>query len=91
MKKKVECNNERSEVEATSDGWLGYAKEKVTKLLRVKMEEGYTYLKLKMLTSLELHEHCLQPCEANKGYSFTPKAPGYGIEMKEESTQKYEF
>lgn len=38
-----------------------------------------------------LHEHFLHPCEVSKGYFITPQAPGYSVEMKEESMTKYEF
>lgn len=38
-----------------------------------------------------LHEHFLHPCEVSKGHFITPLAPGYSVEMKAESMDRYEF
>ena len=38
-----------------------------------------------------LHEHFIDPVEIRKGNYQTPLSPGYSIEMKPESLDKYEF
>jgi L-galactonate dehydratase len=38
-----------------------------------------------------LHEHFLYPCEVKNGYFITPTSPGYSVEMKPESMERYAF
>jgi L-galactonate dehydratase len=38
-----------------------------------------------------LHEHFLHPCEVKDGYFVTPMSPGYSVEMKPESMERYAF
>jgi L-galactonate dehydratase len=38
-----------------------------------------------------LHEHFLHPCEVKKGYFVTPMSPGYSVEMKPQSMERYAF
>jgi L-galactonate dehydratase len=38
-----------------------------------------------------LHEHFLHPCEVKNGYFVTPMSPGYSVEMKPESMERYAF
>ncbi|KAF2663928.1 L-galactonate dehydratase [Microthyrium microscopicum] len=38
-----------------------------------------------------LHEHFLHPCEVKEGHFVTPMAPGYSVEMKEESRARYAY
>lgn len=38
-----------------------------------------------------LHEHFLHPCLVDKGHFVTPLSPGYSVEMKEESMDRFEF
>jgi L-galactonate dehydratase len=38
-----------------------------------------------------LHEHFVHPSSASDGFYVTPLAPGYSVEMKEESMLRYEY
>ena len=38
-----------------------------------------------------LHDHFLHPASAVDGFYVTPLAPGYSVEMKEESMDKFEY
>ncbi|EOD43498.1 putative l-galactonate dehydratase protein [Neofusicoccum parvum] len=38
-----------------------------------------------------LHEHFLHPSEIKNGYYVTPVSPGYSVEMKADSMEKFEF
>ena len=38
-----------------------------------------------------LHEHFFHPSEIKDGYYVTPKDPGYSVEMKPESMEKYAY
>lgn len=38
-----------------------------------------------------LHEHFVHPSSALDGFYVTPLAPGYSVEMKEESLLRYEY
>ncbi|KAF2452728.1 enolase C-terminal domain-like protein, partial [Lineolata rhizophorae] len=38
-----------------------------------------------------LHEHFLHPSEVRDGHYVTPMEPGYSVEMKPESMERYEF
>ena len=38
-----------------------------------------------------LHEHFLHPAETESGYYITPQAPGYSVEMKQESLERYTY
>jgi len=38
-----------------------------------------------------LHEHFLDPVVAKNGRYHAPQMPGYSIEMRPESLEKYEF
>jgi L-galactonate dehydratase len=38
-----------------------------------------------------LHEHFVTPVEVKGGYYQAPTGPGFGVRMKEESMQRYEF
>ncbi|OJD31705.1 l-galactonate dehydratase [Diplodia corticola] len=38
-----------------------------------------------------LHEHFLHPSEIKNGYYVTPTSPGYSVEMKADSMDKFEF
>lgn len=38
-----------------------------------------------------LHEHFLEPAQAVDGYYVTPQAPGYSVQMKPETLERYSF
>lgn len=38
-----------------------------------------------------LHEHFFNPSKVENGYYVTPTAPGYSVEMRPESMDKFEF
>jgi L-galactonate dehydratase len=38
-----------------------------------------------------LHEHFVHPSSAEAGYYVTPLAPGYSVEMKEQSMDRFEY
>jgi L-galactonate dehydratase len=38
-----------------------------------------------------LHEHFLHPCRVDQGHFVTPLSPGYSVEMKVESMDRFEF
>jgi L-galactonate dehydratase len=38
-----------------------------------------------------LHEHFKHPAKVNRGYLVAPTEPGYSVELKAESMQKFEF
>ena len=38
-----------------------------------------------------LHEHFVHPSSVRNGYNVTPAHPGYSVEMKKESMDRYEF
>lgn len=38
-----------------------------------------------------LHEHFLHPAGTESGYYITPQAPGYSVEMKHESLERYSY
>jgi L-fuconate dehydratase len=38
-----------------------------------------------------LHEHFVEPCRIEQGHYMMPTAPGYSIEMVEETLQDYRF
>jgi L-galactonate dehydratase len=38
-----------------------------------------------------LHEHFLHPCRVDSGYFVTPTHPGYSVEMKQESMDRYAY
>ncbi|KAK0742422.1 enolase C-terminal domain-like protein [Apiosordaria backusii] len=38
-----------------------------------------------------LHEHFVNPSVIEKGYYVTPKEPGYSVQMREESMERYEY
>lgn len=38
-----------------------------------------------------LHEHFLEPAQTEAGHYVTPQAPGYSVQMKPESLEKYSF
>ncbi|KAJ5819012.1 hypothetical protein N7474_004603 [Penicillium riverlandense] len=38
-----------------------------------------------------LHEHFLEPAQTNSGHYITPQAPGYSVQMKPESLERYSF
>jgi L-galactonate dehydratase len=60
--------NEAVPAYTTSAGWLGYDKEKVKKLLRETMDEGYHYFKMKVGTSLQEDRDRLSLARSVIGY-----------------------
>lgn len=38
-----------------------------------------------------LHEHFLEPAQTEAGHYITPQAPGYSVQMKAESLERYEY
>lgn len=52
----------------TSAGWLGYDREKVKKLLKETMDEGYKYFKLKVGTSIPQDKDRLELARSVIGY-----------------------
>lgn len=52
----------------TSAGWLGYGEERMKRLLRETLDQGYTYFKLKVGTDLEVDKRRLGIAREIIGY-----------------------
>jgi len=65
----------------TSTGWLGYPDDKVRRLCREAVAQGWTAFKMKVGRNLD----------DNNAPRCKPRRPGYSIEIKPQSIADYEF